>query len=77
MLIIICLHREPWSGLKKRIGIPVLREYLAVEFQECTHVPFKEVSFERLIDDVVLLCFFVGTYTYCAVLNLQCNCFIS
>ena len=61
----------------QRISIPVLREYLAFEFQECNHVPFKEVSFERLIDDVVLLCFFVGTYTYCAVLNLQCNCFIS
>jgi 5'-3' exoribonuclease 2 len=46
----------------QRISIPVLREYLAFEFQECNHVPFKEVSFERLLDDVVFLCFFVGTY---------------
>ena len=44
----------------QRISIPILREYLAFEFQECNHVPFSEVSFERLIDDIVFLCFFVG-----------------
>jgi len=44
----------------QRISIPILREYLAFEFQQCNHVPFPEVSFERLIDDIVFLCFFVG-----------------
>ena len=44
----------------QRISIPILREYLAIEFRDCEHVPFKEVSFERLIDDIVFLCFFVG-----------------
>jgi len=44
----------------QRISIPVLREYLAFEFQECANVPFKEVSFERVVDDIVFLCFFVG-----------------
>jgi len=44
----------------QRLSIPVLREYLANEFKCCASVPFREVSFERLIDDVVFLCFFVG-----------------
>jgi 5'-3' exoribonuclease 2 len=46
----------------QRISIPILREYLANEFAEClapgrlTFAP----SLERLIDDIVFLCFFVG-----------------
>jgi 5'-3' exoribonuclease 2 len=44
----------------QRVSIPILREYLANEFRECATVPFKEISFERLIDDIVFLCFFVG-----------------
>mmetsp|Transcript_1366 Transcript_1366/g.2925 ORF Transcript_1366/g.2925 Transcript_1366/m.2925 type:complete len:1110 (+) Transcript_1366:218-3547(+) len=44
----------------QRISIPILREYLAAEFTPClTSVPFKP-SLERLIDDIVFLCFFVG-----------------
>jgi 5'-3' exoribonuclease 2 len=44
----------------QRISIPILREYLAAEFASClTQVPFPP-SLERLIDDIVFLCFFVG-----------------
>ncbi len=44
------------------VSIPILREYLANEFASClTHgrIPFQP-SLERLIDDIVFLCFFVG-----------------
>mmetsp|Transcript_1721 Transcript_1721/g.2536 ORF Transcript_1721/g.2536 Transcript_1721/m.2536 type:complete len:1255 (-) Transcript_1721:466-4230(-) len=45
----------------QRLSIPILREYLANEFKWCHSLPFRgEVSFERLIDDIVFLCFFVG-----------------
>ncbi len=48
----------------QRISIPILREYLAFEFgpvlKSLHKCGFKEVSFERLIDDIVFLCFFVG-----------------
>ncbi len=48
----------------QRISIPILREYLAFEFDELLKslyaAGFKDVSFERLIDDFVFLCFFVG-----------------
>lgn len=44
----------------QRISIPVLRDYLAFEFRECSNVPFRVKSFERLLDDIVFLCFFVG-----------------
>ena len=48
----------------QRIAIPILREYLANEFASCitpgrTVLSF-EPNFERLIDDIVFLCFFVG-----------------
>lgn len=46
----------------QRVSIPILREYLANEFAECLQpgrLPFP-VSLERLIDDVVFMCFFVG-----------------
>ena len=46
----------------QRISIPILREYLAHEFASCLQpgrVPFAP-SLERLLDDVVFLCFFVG-----------------
>mmetsp|Transcript_816 Transcript_816/g.1952 ORF Transcript_816/g.1952 Transcript_816/m.1952 type:complete len:1250 (-) Transcript_816:553-4302(-) len=44
----------------QRISIPILRDYLAAEFEPClTSVPFKP-SLERLIDDIVFMCFFVG-----------------
>ena len=45
-----------------RVSIPILREYLAVEFASCItpgRIPFTP-SLERLIDDIVFLCFFVG-----------------
>lgn len=48
----------------QRISIPILREYLSFEFRDVLlklgSAGFKEVSFERLIDDIVFLCFFVG-----------------
>lgn len=57
----------------QRISIPVLRQYLANEFKSCLipqqpnpsgqgppiGLPFAP-SLERLIDDIVFLCFFVG-----------------
>ena len=46
----------------QRISIPILREYLANEFSSCLspgRLPFPP-SLERLIDDIVFLCFFVG-----------------
>ena len=46
----------------QRVSIPILREYLAAEFAECLspgRLPFAP-SLERLIDDIVFLCFFVG-----------------
>jgi 5'-3' exoribonuclease 2 len=46
----------------QRVSIPILREYLASEFAVCLApgaLPFAP-SLERLIDDVVFLCFFVG-----------------
>jgi 5'-3' exoribonuclease 2 len=45
-----------------RVSIPILREYLANEFACCLtqeRIPFQP-SLERLIDDIVFLCFFVG-----------------
>lgn len=45
-----------------RVSIPVLREYLAAEFASCItpgRIPFPP-SLERLLDDIVFLCFFVG-----------------
>lgn len=45
-----------------RISIPTLREYLQAEFASCItpgRIPFSP-SFERLLDDIVFLCFFVG-----------------
>lgn len=45
-----------------RVSIPVLREYLAADFACCLapgRLPFPP-SLERLIDDIVFLCFFVG-----------------
>jgi len=45
----------------QRLSVPVLREYLANEFSSVMNPPFRgEVSFERLVDDVVFMCFFVG-----------------
>jgi 5'-3' exoribonuclease 2 len=41
------------------LSLSTLREYLKFEFKECEAVPFKP-NFERLIDDIVFLCFFVG-----------------
>ena len=55
---------ENQNKILQRISIPVLREYLGGEFRDVLNklpaAGFKEVSFERLIDDVVFLCFFVG-----------------
>ena len=45
----------------QRLSVPILREYLANEFRTVISPPFKgEVSFERLVDDIVFMCFFVG-----------------
>jgi len=46
----------------QRVSIPILREYLASEFASCLapgRLPFPS-SLERLIDDIVFMCFFVG-----------------
>ena len=46
----------------QRLSIPILREYLAADFAGClnpNNMPFQP-SLERLIDDIVFLCFFVG-----------------
>lgn len=46
----------------QRISIPILREYLANEFSDCLQpgkLPFG-ANLERLIDDFVFMCFFVG-----------------
>ncbi|VEU36446.1 unnamed protein product [Pseudo-nitzschia multistriata] len=45
-----------------RVSIPILREYIAVDFAQCidsSRLPFAP-SLERLIDDIVFLGFFVG-----------------
>eukprot|EP00535_Pseudo-nitzschia_heimii_P004017 CAMPEP_0197180772 /NCGR_PEP_ID=MMETSP1423-20130617/5265_1 /TAXON_ID=476441 /ORGANISM="Pseudo-nitzschia heimii, Strain UNC1101" /LENGTH=999 /DNA_ID=CAMNT_0042630893 /DNA_START=61 /DNA_END=3057 /DNA_ORIENTATION=+ len=45
-----------------RVSIPILREYLAADFAQCidpARITFTP-SLERLIDDIVFLCFFVG-----------------
>lgn len=53
----------PENSIKplQRLSVPILREYLANEFAPVMNPPFKgEVSFERLVDDIVFMCFFVG-----------------
>jgi 5'-3' exoribonuclease 2 len=50
------------NKILQRISIPILREYLAAEFVDVCipgRLPFP-FSLERLIDDIVFLCFFVG-----------------
>ena len=41
------------------LHIPILREYLRAEFQCLETVPFG-FDFERIVDDFVFICFFVG-----------------
>jgi len=41
------------------LALSTLREYLKNEFKVCESVPFPP-NFERLVDDIVFLCFFVG-----------------
>eukprot|EP00588_Corethron_pennatum_P015162 CAMPEP_0194271350 /NCGR_PEP_ID=MMETSP0169-20130528/5156_1 /TAXON_ID=218684 /ORGANISM="Corethron pennatum, Strain L29A3" /LENGTH=941 /DNA_ID=CAMNT_0039013677 /DNA_START=263 /DNA_END=3084 /DNA_ORIENTATION=+ len=44
----------------QRLSVPVLREYLAAEFNVLqTSLPFKW-DFERVLDDIVFMAFFVG-----------------
>lgn len=46
----------------QKVSIPILREYLQAEFAQClqpSRLPFQP-SLERLIDDIVFMCFFVG-----------------
>ena len=48
-----------------RVSIPILREYLAADFAQCIdpgRITFAP-SLERLIDDIIFLCFFVGNGT--------------
>jgi len=51
---------DKWPNEKPliRLSIPILREYIMKEFKEITH--FHWFDLERLIDDIVFLCFFVG-----------------
>mmetsp|Transcript_26446 Transcript_26446/g.47459 ORF Transcript_26446/g.47459 Transcript_26446/m.47459 type:complete len:741 (+) Transcript_26446:36-2258(+) len=48
------LSRDKFQILR----IPVLREYLYFEFEELSKMPWFD--FERVIDDFVFICFFVG-----------------
>ena len=41
------------------VSISILREYLLNEFAVCQKVKFA-FDFERVIDDIVFMCFFVG-----------------
>ena len=43
------------------LQISTLREYLRAEFRVCEAVPFR-YDFERVVDDFVFMCFFVGTF---------------
>lgn len=64
-----------------RVSIPILREYLAAEFASCItpgRIPFTP-SFERLLDDIVFLCFFVGngmSMELCQGLRIALNCLL-
>lgn len=49
------VYAKPLQLLK----IGTLREYLRAEFEGCKQVPFA-YDFERIVDDFVFLCFFVG-----------------
>jgi len=73
----------------QRISIPVLRHYLANEFSSCLipqqpnpgggppiGLPFAP-SLERLIDDIVFLCFFVGNDFLPVSLCLLCYATVS
>ncbi|CAI5721635.1 unnamed protein product [Peronospora destructor] len=42
------------------LHIATLREYLQIEFEPLSHVLPFEYDFERVVDDFVFLCFFVG-----------------
>ena len=52
------------------LQISTLREYLRAEFRVCEAVPFR-YDFERVVDDFVFMCFFVGMSASRSVLSLQ------
>ena len=58
-----------------RVSIPILREYLAADFAQCINparLTFPP-SLERLIDDIVFLCFFVGNGKFIRYLDFLLN----
>ncbi|KAG5439477.1 hypothetical protein PCANB_002051 [Pneumocystis canis] len=68
-----CLLREEvlFGSLKKKrqeleeqnfylMHLCLLREYLEMEFQELNNIPNFSYNFEKIIDDFILLAFFVG-----------------
>ena len=57
------LSENAWSKPLERVSIPILREYWTVEFAGLLNperLPNFAPNLERLIDDLVFLCFFVG-----------------
>uniref|UniRef100_A0A0A0LG85 5'-3' exoribonuclease n=1 Tax=Cucumis sativus TaxID=3659 RepID=A0A0A0LG85_CUCSA len=58
IMLSLATHEVHFSILREFLNIWVLREYLQYEL-DIPNPPF-EINFERIVDDFVFLCFFVG-----------------